>query len=117
MKAPLEQDILRQCLQWLHWQQDMVCWRNNTGAAVLTGKGNKPRYVKFGMPGSSDILGFMKPGGVFVGIEVKRPGNRPTPEQAAFLAQLKLFGGLAAVVHSIDELIETVNAWRKARGL
>lgn len=47
--APLERDILRQCLDYLSLCPGVFVWRNNTGA-LNVGK----RFVRFGTVGSSD---------------------------------------------------------------
>lgn len=38
-------------------------------------------------------------------IEVKRPGQRPTPEQAAFLDLVRKSGGLAIVATSVEDVV------------
>jgi hypothetical protein len=35
---------------------------------------------------------------------VKRPGEKPRPEQAAFLARVNELGGVGICVHSVHEL-------------
>jgi hypothetical protein len=110
--VPLEKEVLRQCLQCLGLV-GAFCWRNNTGALPAVGKGGKVFPMRFGLPGSSDILGLLPacpgrpeiPAGRFLAVETKRPGEKPTLAQEAFLA-----GGLALVVHSADELREGLRA-------
>jgi hypothetical protein len=81
----------------------VLAWRQNQGALTGT-RGGKRLFVRFAaMPGISDILGVL-PGGRFLAVECKRPGNRPTPEQAAFLAAVEAAGGLALVVRDVAEL-------------
>jgi hypothetical protein len=48
--------------------------------------------------------------GRFFGLEVKRPGRRATPLQALTLEQIKLAGGVAGVVHSVEEAIELLQS-------
>jgi hypothetical protein len=55
--------------------------------------------------GSSDLIGITATGR-FLAIEVKRPGNKPTPEQRAFIAFVRSFGGVAGVCHSVEEFVE-----------
>lgn len=80
--------------------------RNNTGAARLPGRGGKPQLVRFGQAGAGDFAGWL-PGGRHVEIEVKRPGQRPRPEQLARLVRINAAGGVgfwvddAAVAESI----------------
>jgi hypothetical protein len=94
-----ESDILRAVLEWLHWHHIFVFRVNNTGIFDPTQK----RFRSFqGMKGVSDILGIIN--GRFLAIEVKRPGQKPRPDQAEFLKEINNQGGLGIVVHSLDEL-------------
>lgn len=52
--------------------------------------------------GSPDVVGYTSTG-VFVGIEVKTPGVRVTPEQKAFLDAARSRGCITGVVYSADE--------------
>ena len=47
--------------------------------------------------GVPDIVGMLRDGRLFA-LEVKRPGEKPTEEQAVFLAMVNDAGGLAGVV-------------------
>lgn len=58
-------------------------WRSNTGAMKATYKG-KTRFVRFGKPGMSDIIGYT-PDGRFFAAEAKILPNKPTPVQQDFL--------------------------------
>jgi hypothetical protein len=103
MRAPKEADILRDCLTWLKLH-GVFCWRQNQGAISGVHNGKK-RFLRFSsMNGVSDILGILPPSGRFLAIECKRPGNKPTAEQDAFLDIVRQCGGIAVCVRSIDEL-------------
>ncbi|HAR38053.1 MAG TPA: VRR-NUC domain-containing protein [Porphyromonadaceae bacterium] len=78
-------------------------WRNNTGAVEREYKGKK-RFIRFGYPGMSDIVGIL-PGGRFLAIEVKREGEKPTPKQQVFLAMVNGAGGLGFVAHEVSDVI------------
>jgi hypothetical protein len=85
--------------------------------AMLPGRGGKPQPVRFGFEGCPDIVGqtgrsllsvdpeHWKPPGLFIAIEVKRPGKGPTPAQAAFLALVEFSGGIAFCAHGVDDVI------------
>ncbi len=63
-------------------------WRNNVGVAKYDDK----RTVRFGVAGTSDILGFVNRGplkGMFFAFEVKKYGKKPTQRQQNFLDNLK----------------------------
>jgi hypothetical protein len=103
MRTEREVDILRTCLGWLRLQ-GVCCWRQNQGALSAVSRG-KRRFFRFaGVEGISDIIGLLRPTGRLLAIEIKRPGQRPTPEQAAFLDVIRASGGLALCVHSLWEL-------------
>lgn len=98
-----ESDILRACLRYLH-ALNWLAWRNNSGA-MSVGQGAARRHVRFnGADGSSDLFA-VAPDGRFVAIETKRPGNKPTPTQAHWLAQVAACGGLAIVATSLDDML------------
>jgi hypothetical protein len=46
--------------------------------------------------------------GRFLAIEVKRPGNKPTPEQQQFIDTINEAGGLAFVARSVEEVDNTL---------
>jgi len=86
--------IQKQILDYLRWMH-ILCWRNNTG---------RRGGVSYGRIGSSDILGILKPSGRFLAIEVKKPGEKPTQEQIAFLWGIGDAGGVAIVAYSVDDV-------------
>lgn len=104
MKKPREQDLVRQCLDWLHLQ-GALAWRQNQGGFAGVNGNGKKRFVRFthGEEGIADIIGCWR--GRFLAVECKRPGEEPTPEQAYFLARAEAQGGIGLCVHTLDELI------------
>lgn len=78
-------------------------WRNNTGAVKVEG-----RFVRFGDPGSPDILGILT-GGLFIGLEVKMPGRKPTDLQKEWARSARKVGGEVATVYSVDEALAVVS--------
>jgi hypothetical protein len=111
---PTEQDIVKACLQLLALR-GVPAWRNNTGGRPWTDAAGKPRLMRFGLPGSSDILGVVPAlaggrRGMFLAVEVKRPGGKLRPEQAAFLDRVRAAGGLALCVTSDAELDAALRA-------
>ncbi len=115
MREPREADVLRDCLLWLKWH-GVYCWRQNQGA--ISGEHNgKRRFLRFtSLPGISDILGILPPSGRLLAVECKRPGNKPTPEQAAFLDIVRQSGGVAICVHSVEELEQALAESSIGRG-
>jgi hypothetical protein len=87
----------------------IYAWRQNQGA-IPNGNGGYRSFV--GLKGVSDILGIVPQKcpcalqGVFLAVEVKQPKKKSTAEQAAFLKGIEERGGIALVVHSLEELID-----------
>jgi len=46
--------------------------------------------------------------GVFVALEVKRPGGKTSPAQDAFARRIRALGGVYAVVTSVEDALEVV---------
>lgn len=78
----------------------------------------KPRFTPFGLCiGSSDIIGIVQSQacrdhmgepagfhrGIFLALEVKKPGKHPTKEQQLFLDLVNRRGGVGRCVHSDDD--------------
>ena len=98
-----ESAVLQQCLAYLH-VRGIFAWRNNIGAA----KTEDGRFVRFGIPGASDIIGVL-PGGRFLAVECKRStGGRVSDQQKAFLEKIKNAGGLAVIATSLEDLMEAI---------
>jgi hypothetical protein len=105
MRPGTESSLVRAVLQLLALRR-IPSWRANSGAAVFpaTGTGRR-RFVRFaGARGQSDILGLLPPAGRFLAVECKVPGRRPTPDQRAFLENVRRAGGLALVVTDVRQL-------------
>ncbi|MBK1723836.1 VRR-NUC domain-containing protein [Thiocystis violacea] len=112
---PLEHDIQCAILRYLAVDR-RVAWarRFNTGAHVVEerDKHGKPkrRFIRYAFPGCSDVLGQLVTG-KFLAIEVKRLGEEPSDEQAAFLAQVEAAGGLAILACGIEDVKRGLDAF------
>ena len=103
--TPTEHQVQTACLQYLAVCPS-VAWaqRMNTGAVKIPAiDGKPPRFVRYGFPGCSDILGQMTDGRVLA-IEVKSAAGRATEAQDAFLKRVATYGGVAGVVRSTAQL-------------
>jgi hypothetical protein len=98
-ETALVRDILR--LLALH---GIPAWRQNTGGMANPAG----RYVAFGNPGAPDISGIIPDFGRALYIEVKRPGNRPTAEQWAFLLHAQRAGAFAFWTDSVEYVIRAI---------
>lgn len=98
-----ETDLVRAILKYLH-VVGILAWRQNTGAVSFQDAG-RSRFVRFGVPGISDILGVL-PDGRFLAIEVKMARRRATYKQKDFMDSITDQGGLAFVATSIEDVQE-----------
>lgn len=105
------QDLVRRGLQ-VH---PAVAWvvRMNTGQFEV-GDGDRKRMVRAAFVGCPDLFGQMATGEL-LGIEVKRPGNKPTVEQQAVIDRINRHGGCAGCAHDVREAFEIVEGWAQNR--
>lgn len=111
---PLEVDIQAACVRLLQLHP-AVAWahRMNTGAGrFVYPDGKQSRFLRFGFPGQADILGQLRRshGGRFLAVEVKRPGEKPTDDQLAFLEAVRYAGGVAILAYSCDDVARELRA-------
>ena len=116
-----ESALQAQICQWLRAEQarGRVVWfcRVNGGLAQY-GRQRIRNYVlhlRGAAPvgkGYADLHG-MLPGGRYFALEVKRPGETATDEQAAFIRAVQRGGGIAEVVTSFDEVAAFFRAHKK----
>ena len=103
--SKLEGPILADCLKYLNKVDGIWAWRRTVGAAMVGG-----RWITYGQPGMADVNGIISVPladdlvGVRLEVEVKTPGNTPTPKQAAWLAAILHHGGVALWCDSKEAL-------------
>lgn len=69
------------------------------------------RYLVSGLcPGSSDLVGFTNHG-LFLAIEVKRPGKQPTAAQSNFIKAVIEAGGVAFSASSPEDAVRILTSW------
>jgi hypothetical protein len=78
-------------------QKKLRFWVNSTGTTQIDG-----RWVKFGLEGSSDIIGIIKPSGRFLAIEIKSEKGRQSEAQKKFESMIKSFGGIYILAKDCD---------------
>lgn len=104
--------VVKACLTVLE-ASGIPAFRNNTGAAMLPGKGGKLRPVFFGSRGWPDIVGVL-PSGKFLGVECKAPkegkkaAGKITPEQRAVGEAIEKQGGVYLIVRDAGDLAEWI---------
>lgn len=89
----LEAEIQEEIEGWLRTQVHRAWWDRK--------RMDKPTTSRKGVP---DFIGTFA--GVAFGLEVKRPGEKPTTDQLGELAWMRKAGAQTAVVFSKDEAVE-----------
>ena len=101
MKPKTEAEIQAEILEAFGASPSLRLWRNNVGVArTLDGQ----RMRRFGVPGSADILGILKPKGRMVAIEVKGPRGRLSDKQGLWQQMFEDHGGLYIVARSVEDV-------------
>ena len=100
-----EAAALAEVLQVLR-HHPLVGWANrqNSGMAKMGG-----RFVRFGWPGCSDILGQLRDGRLLA-VEVKAPKGKLQAEQAQFLSLVRRFGGVAFLARDCRDVLRELAA-------
>ncbi len=99
---PLERDVQKECLAEMA-AGGWVMHRRNTGAVQASYKG-KSRFIRFSEPGMSDTCGYIpRLAGRAVEVEIKRPGEKLTYDQAVWLDKCHRRGVVAFWVDSRAE--------------
>ena len=80
-----------------------VVQRTNSGQ-LTTATGHT---IRLGAAGTSDLTVLYR--SVFYAIEVKKPGNHPTPLQSAYLERVNAAGGVGFVATSLDDVLERIH--------
>lgn len=79
-----------------------LAWNNNTGAL----KDKTDRLVRYGLPGSSDVLACIK--GRFIGVEAKVGRDQHRQNQKDFAAAVRAAGGIYILARSVDDVSNTL---------
>jgi len=100
-----EAAALAEVLQALR-HHPLVAWANrqNSGVARMGG-----RFVRFGWPGCSDLLGQLRDGRLLA-VECKAPKGRLQAEQQEFLALVRRFGGVAFLARDCRDVLRELSA-------
>ena len=84
----------------------------NTSGAFQDGRGG---WIRYGLKkGSADLIGVL-PGGRFLSIEVKSSSTAPVRvDQLEWQKEIISVGGIALIVHSLDDLAEALREYLPA---
>jgi len=101
--TPKESEVQSAIIQAFKLRHRITLWPIDAGGKGFRGAGKAGGHS--GIPeGFPDLLG-IAPGGVALFIEVKRPGCKPKPKQAEFLAWLEGMGAIAFWAASVDSAL------------
>lgn len=124
-----ETPVLKKIMLALGCLPYLRIWRNNTGqlwsgrqiikidrkGAMLVDTGDiviKEAYpVKFGLPGSADLIGILAPAGRFIAVEVKGAKGRQRANQKNFEAMVTAMGGIYILAQSTEEAQARLNQY------
>ena len=108
-----ESDIQKAILDYLRLKK-IFCFRSNCGAMPGEYKG-KPWFVRFGMPGVSDIIGILTLNnlGVILCVEVKSLKGKQSDAQKEFQEKIQSAGGLYILAKSIDDVVYGIQEFKK----
>lgn len=104
-----EAQLVRAVLELLTVVYGCYVWRANTGAGRIG-----ERFVRFGPPGQSDVIG-VGPGGRFIAVECKNEHGKLSEDQRDFLALVEAHGGIALVVRP-QTYVEVIEQALKGEG-
>lgn len=97
-------NLLKLVLLELSHARVATAWQNDTGTARSF---DNQRVVKFGLKGSSDIIGITVDGH-FLAIEIKIGKDFLKPEQIAFKFMVEKNNGLHFVIRNEDQIKEMI---------
>jgi len=101
--APREKEIQAAIIQAFWFTHRITLWIIDAGSAGMRSGASKGQKGHSGIPaGFPDLLGVIPGDGRALFIEVKRQGEKPRENQAAFLAGLKAKGAVAFWADSVD---------------
>jgi len=94
--------VVNEILEYLQLCR-IYAWRNSVGAVTVKNPRGRDRFLRFGKPGSSDILGIL-PDGRFLAIECKTATGRLSVMQRDFIEDIRSRGGVAFVARGVEDV-------------
>ena len=87
-----EKTITNEILKYLKSLDNCFCWKEHGGM--------------YGTAGIPDIICCYE--GMFIGIEVKRPGGKVSKLQEVTLRKIQVAGGIALVAYNTEDVVRTI---------
>ena len=104
---PPEREVIAACRE-IAKLLGVPCFRRNVGAHAIG-----DRYVQYSEPGMSDLWGWIPSTGRHWECEVKRPGEKPTEAQYAWLHRCAVLGAHASWVDTSAEFEDLLKCWMR----
>ena len=101
-----ERDVVNAVLLALSAEPGVRVWRHNVGAM----KSDTGRFVRFGLPGQSDISGILSPEGWRLEVEAKTQTGRLSESQRRWLDMINNQGGIAFIARDPHEAVRVLRA-------
>ena len=93
---------------------DVVVFRNHVGAGMVSHRGEKPVFERWGLfPGSYDLVCIVAPYGRWLCIEVKSQKGREAIAQAAFRLLMTRFGAVTGIARSVADALDLAEYARR----
>lgn len=86
--------------------------RANSGARTFTDSSGRKGFYRGHSAGWADLIGYCKPSGQFVALEVKLPGKKQQPSQRVFEDDVLAKGGVYRVVTSLDDVEQFIKEYK-----
>ena len=103
---PLEKEVQAAIIQAFKVQHRITLHKIDAGAAGMRSGLPKGGRGYSGLPaGFPDLMGVIPPNGRALFIEVKRPGQKPRPNQTDFLERFRAAGCVAFWADSVDSAL------------
>lgn len=104
LTPPLEKDIQKVICQYLFDLKHYFGWRQNTAPTVQKSAEGWQfrRMAAHTMKGTPDII--LIKDGIFIGLEVKRPGGKQSDDQKEFEKNCLKAGGKYHIVTSLEDV-------------
>lgn len=108
VKPKEETGVTSACIDLL-WAWGVFAWRNNSGGYLAKWRrkdgSEAKQFIKYGLKGSSDILGLTLKSGRFLAVETKTVNGELSDEQIEFRNRVEKHGGIYIVARNQEALV------------
>jgi hypothetical protein len=91
-----------------------LLWKNNQGSGMVTRKGQKPTFMRWGVGptsgGGLDLVGLRNSDGRFIMIDAKVGRDKLSEAQLKVIKWVRMRGGIAGEARSVEQAMELIHA-------